>query len=176
MNLLQTYKYYVIYFLTLAIMLLIVSVIFIYPAFHKIISIKNEISQEKLELEAKLNLGLNAKKIKEELTEVENSFQNLDTIFIKQGDELKLLSDLEELATKNQVTLTIKPDFNGQNVSNNITKIPLELNVSGNFNKLMAFINGLDSINFYFVTDTFDLKKSDTTLNLTLIGQAYIKK
>jgi Tfp pilus assembly protein PilO len=157
-------------------MLLIVSVIFIYPAFHKIISIKNEISQEKLELEAKLNLGLNAKKIKEELTEVENSFQNLDTIFIKQGDELKLLSDLEELATKNQVTLTIKPDFNGQNVSNNITKIPLELNVSGNFNKLMAFINGLDSINFYFVTDTFDLKKSDTTLNLTLIGQAYIKK
>ena len=170
----QAYKYYFIYSLTLVAMFGIVTGLLIYPAFHKIISIKQEISKEKSDLEAKLNMGLNAKRIKEELDGIENSLQNLDTVFIKQGEELNLLSSFEAIANKHQVTLSIKPDFNGQAI-NGIVKIPMELKANGNFNNLMSFANDLDTTAFYFVTDNLSLKKNEKDLELTLTGQTYLK-
>lgn len=170
----QVYKYYLIYTLTLIAMLALVSGVFIYPAFHKIILIKQEISQEKTDLESKLNLGLNAKKTKEELDSIESSLQNLDTVLLKQGNELNLLSDLENLGTKHKINLVIKPDFNGQSIGSNINKIPLEIKAIGQFNSLMAFTNDLDTTPYYFISDNLSLRQVDKDLELILTGQVYI--
>lgn len=154
----------------------IMGVLIIYPALKKIITIKKEIATEKIALEKKLDMGLNAKKIKDDLKKVEDESLILDSVFIKKGDELKLLSDIESLAAKNSITVTLKPDFTGVDLKNGVTRNSLEINAQGNFKNLMSFLNELDSTEFYIITDQINLSKADKdNLTINIAAQVYVK-
>ena len=170
------YNYYLSYSIIVALALLALGIFVIYPAFHKILIIKTEINQEKDRLEKKLSMGLNAKKIKEELEAVESSLPELDKTLIKKGDELLILTTIEDLAAKNKIILnTVKPDFNGQTIGSGIYKTSIEINAAGNFNDLLLFLNSLDSSAFYLVTDQLTLNKNNDLVGLTLTGWLYFK-
>lgn len=170
------YNYYLSYSIIISLILLGLGIFVIYPAFHKILTIKNEISQEKKLLEKKLELGLNAKKIKEELEAIENSLPELDKTLIKKTDELLILTTIEDLAVKNKITLnSIKPDFNEKKIGSGIHKASLEINATGNFNDLAVFLNALDGSPFYLITDQLTLNKSNDSANLILNGWLYFK-
>lgn len=170
------YKYYLIYFLTLTIVMVLISLLLIYPAVNRITSIKRQISQEKIDLQQKLNHGFSAKNIRSDLAKIQSSLSTLDRMFIQPGQELNLLSILETLATKHHVALIINPDFTGQNDNSGITKIPLELKATGSFNDLMSFANDLDAIDYYYIIDNLSLIKIDADqASLVLTGQVYLK-
>ncbi len=172
------YRYYLIYSLFLIFMLGVVSLVLIYPAFHKIITIKHQISQEKSDLEKKLNSGLNAKRIKNELDNIEGSVKNLDQVFIKPGEELSLLTIYEALASQHHVAISISPDFTGQRIGDQLIKIPLTINARGTFSDLMSFTNDLDGTPYYYIVDNIDLTGATTaatsTMQLSLTGQVYL--
>ncbi|MFA6526470.1 MAG: type 4a pilus biogenesis protein PilO [Candidatus Buchananbacteria bacterium] len=173
----KAYNYYIGSSIAMLIMLLIMSALVIYPALHKILTIKNEISMEKANLEKKLEMGLNAKKIKEDLALVENKLSILDSIFIPKGEELTLLSSIEALASKNSVSVTLKPDFKGVSMAGNVIRTPLTISANGNFKNLMSFLNDLDGTAFYFISDQINLVKADKdNINLTVNGQVYIRQ
>jgi|GEM_PF-2436789 len=148
----------------------------IYPALSKIITIKNEIAKEKADLEKKLDLGLNAQKIKDDLKSIEAELATLDSFFIPAGGELALLEKIEALAAKNSLTVTLKPDFNGANLGAGITKNSLGLAAQGTFKNLMSFLNELDSADFLLVSDQIGLANADQgNLNLNVSSQFYLK-
>lgn len=172
----KIYNYYVGSSAIMLVLLLVMSLLVIYPAWLKIVTIKNEISAEKINLEKKLEMGMNANKIKNELKTVEESISVLDTIFIAQGNELTLLSSIEALAAQNNVTVTLKPDFKGVAMAGNITRTPLIISATGSFKNIMSFLNSLDGTVFYFNADTISLSKADKDkLDLNISGQVYIK-
>jgi Tfp pilus assembly protein PilO len=171
----QFYNNYLAYFLAIAVLIIAMGGLIIWPAFAKIIAIKTEISQEKANLEKKLSMGLNAKKTKEDLQKIDESLTVLDMIFINAAGELTLLSTIENLAANHNVAVTIKPDFVGQNLGN-VTRLPVAIEAKGKFNDLISFLNDLDQTPFYFIDDQIILTKgagSDLILNLT--GQVYMK-
>jgi len=172
----KIYNYYIGSSAIMLLLLAVMGILIIYPALNKIISIKNEIAAEKISLEKKLDMGLNAKKIKEDLMKVEADLAILDSVFIPKGAELTLLSDIEALAAKNNVTVSLKPDFIGVNVKNGITRNSLAINAQGDFAGLMAFLNGLDSTDFYLISDQISMAKAAKDgLTLNIVGQVYIK-
>lgn len=156
-------------------MILIVSIFIIYPAFYKIISIKNDISAQEQELTTKLSQGLNAKKIKIELDETEALISKLDQVFIEKGRELEVLSFFENLSIKDRLSVTVRPDFNLQNIGNGIYKMPVDITASGSPLDLVAFLNKIDGAPFYFISDKLKISKADARLSLDLTGQIYIK-
>jgi Tfp pilus assembly protein PilO len=172
----KNFNSYIIYTLIMLALLAIMGILVMWPAFQKIVAIKNEISQEKTDLENKLSMGLNVKKTKEDLDRIEKSISTLDTVYIVQGEELGLLSTIEALAAKNQVTVNIKPDFKGYGFSPNILRIPLNITAGGKFNNLIAFLNDLDGVPFYFIGDQINFSKTNQTeLMLAISGQVYMK-
>ncbi|MFA5021038.1 MAG: hypothetical protein WC517_03195 [Patescibacteria group bacterium] len=152
------------------------SAFVIYPALSKITAIKKEITSEKADLEKKLDLGLNAQKIKEDLKSIEAELAILDSFFIPAGGELELLGRIEALAAKNSVTVILKPDFNGANLGLGLTKNSLDLAAQGSFKNLMSFLNGLDSADFLLVSDQISLAKTgQDNLSLNISSQFYLQ-
>lgn len=170
------YNNYLIYFCFVAGFLILMAAFVIYPAFAKIIAIKQEINREKIQLEKKLSIGLNAKNIKEELQAVEGSLAVLDTTLLNKDQELDILTFLENSAAKNKLTVKkLQPDFNRKVVSPGIEKINLALDVSGNFNDLLRFLSDLDSSGFYLTTDELNLYSDKGVAGLSLNGWIYFK-
>lgn len=171
----KAYNYYLGSSLLMLALLLAMGILVMYPAWHKIVTIKREIAAEKENLEKKLDLGLNANKIKEDLKSIEDKLSVLETVYISQNNELTLLSRIESIAAQNKIEVTLKPDFNGIKTGNTI-RTPLVIVASGNFKNIMSFLNGLDSTDFFFIADQINLtKKSGDTLALDIAGQVYIK-
>lgn len=177
MKLKDFYNYYLGYFLIVALVLGAMAGLVIYPALNKILSIKKEIAQERTELEKKLSLGLNAKKIKEELDAVSGTLYKLDGMLIERGKELAILNEIETLADKNKITVnSLKPDFNEQQIGSGVYRISIAINASGGFSRILSFLNSLDAAEFYLVTDQLTISQvGNDTANLMLDGWLYFK-
>lgn len=159
-------------------MIVLIGLIII-PAFNYIIKINQEISSERSELEKKMAMGLNAKKIKEEIDTAENSLSQVDKIFVKNGRELELITELESLAAKRNIDATIKSDFKTQAAGNGSQRMLLEINIAGNYPDLLAFTNDLDRLNYYYNIESINASKikskTKKIASINLIGQIYVK-
>ncbi len=172
----KIYNYYAATSGFMLVLLAIMGLLVIYPAWNKIVAIKNEITTEKNNLEKKLDMGLNSKKIKADLQNVENKLAILDTIFIPQGDELSLLSSIENLAATSNVEVAIKPDFTGINMGNSIIRTPLSISATGRFDDLLSFLNSLDGTDYILIINQISMAKiSEEKMSLGIAGEVYIK-
>lgn len=160
--------------------LVIVVIFIIAPAFNSIYSINKEIRSQREELEKKLSMGLNAKKIREELNRVEDSIGQLESVFIKSGSELELITQLETMAQKNRVEAIIKPEFKAQG-SGASNRMSLAIAITGKYPDIANFLNELDSQDYYFNTESIAISrtsknKSESLVTANLSGQIYLKQ
>lgn len=161
-----------------AVILLSLIAFIIMPAINDIIKINQEITAERIALLKKFEQGLNIKKIEEELAEIEESIEELDKILIKTGQELKFITELENLAQNNQIDININPDFSGApTAGKNIKIIPLQINLSGEYRQLINFLQDLERMPYYYnlnLTTFSSRSRIDTgPINLQLTGQTY---
>ena len=176
MKISSLYKEYLVQSVLLILVLLGLVFFVIWPAFATILDYKQRIAEENKSLENKLAMGLNAKKIKEQLDTAEKSASSLDDVYIKSGDELALLGNLESIASTTGVVIALKPDFNLQPVDKTTKRLPLDISVTGKLKNLMLFANSLDNTPYYYVFNSFSLsKESDEIQSLSLSGQFYVK-
>lgn len=181
MNLIYKFKNQIISIALSIISLLAVIVLIIIPAFRSINSINKEIRQQEEELENRLAMGLNAKKIKDDLDKIEAYVGDIDKIFLEKESELEMITKLEALATDNKVEASIRPDFKIQSFSNDAGKLPLSMSVSGEYSQIMSFIRDIDCQKYYYAIDNANLSritkgKDLSVLNLDVSGNLFIKK
>lgn len=181
MNLFYKFKNQIISIALSVASLLAVVVLIIIPAFSSINSINKEIKQQEEELENRLAMGLNAKKIKEDLNEIEAYVGDIDKIFLEKNSELEMITRIEALASESGVEASIRPDFKIQNFSNDAGKLPLSMTISGDYYKIMQFINSLDCQEYYYNIDNANLSrvargKDSSVVSLDVSGSLFIKK
>ena len=146
----------------------------IYPTAQNIIAIRKEILSERNELEKKLALGLNAKKIKEEAEQTESVMPQIRKMYIQPEQELDFLNYLDGLANKYGLLLEVKTDFTGKPFAANITRLPLELTIAGKFANVLAALNELERQNVYCVIDTLNITaQKDDYVAVSLNGNIY---
>ncbi|MFA5125132.1 MAG: hypothetical protein WC473_04935 [Patescibacteria group bacterium] len=149
-------------------------IVIIYPTANKIITIRQEILKERQDLEKKLAMGLNANKIKEETDAVEKIMPRLRQVYIKPGQELEFLNYLDNLAAKNSLIIDIKPDFTGKALSPEVTRLPIELIISGKFESVLTALNELERRETYFIIDVLSLTaQNDGLVAAAVSGNIY---
>ncbi|MBI5765672.1 type 4a pilus biogenesis protein PilO [Candidatus Falkowbacteria bacterium] len=152
----------------------------IYPTIWEIIAINTEIIQEKKELEEKLARGLNMNKINDALQEIEGTIKKLDSIFIKQNQELEFITQLENIAAVHGVALNINSDFNGQKIAERIKQISLQVNVSGDYMNILNFLQEVESLPNYYNLNLIVASTKQPVANgpmfMQLIGQIYLQE
>jgi len=158
-----------------------ISIFIIYPALREINKVNQEITSERIKLEKKLALGLNIKKIINDLKLIEDTANDLDHIFLEKNSELNFIGNLESIANKYNLTLNITSDFTSQDIGYNISRVEVQIIASGNYKQILQFIAELENQTYYFNLQSISFSKNKRTDNSTLvaaqlIGNAFFKK
>mgnify|MGYP006289524475 CR=1 FL=1 len=176
MNFTEIKNRQLIYFLLIILGLLILLFVFIFPIFGKINKIKNEIMLEKKSLNSRLELDENSKQIIKNLEQAETDLSKLESIYIKEGNELELINFIEGIAQDNNLEIKISPDFNIPRLGLEPIKIKVDISARGDFINIFNFIQALDTAPFYLISDRLSLQKNQSNLILTINGHVYLKK
>lgn len=163
----------------LVVMIILVSFV-ILPALREISNINKEITRQRLELENKLYQGLNIRQAKRDLAEIQESLPELDKTFIKEGQELEFITELENLAANNNVSLNLNPDFAGRDLDNNLKEVLLQISVSGQYHQLLKFLIDLEALPYYYNPNLIiaNIKQKNNLPEITFQfnGQGYLLK
>lgn len=158
----------------------LIIIFVIYPTVKEIVTVNHEIVNERTKLEEKLALGLNMNKINDALKEVNESLPKLENIFIQKDHELEFISQLENMAAENGVAININSDFSGQKISDEISQVALQINLSGDYNNILKFIQSVESLPNYYNTNLILASAKQTggsqQMTVQLTGQAYIQE
>ncbi len=145
----------------------------IYPSANRIKELTHEISQQKMELDNIYARGQNLGKTIKQYEVVKPKISELSGIYIKAGDELNLITQLEEAAKNTNVTLD-------KQLASNVTEtdnqkiLPLQLTVGSSFENLIKFIGELEGFDHYLSISSVRANRGTTSgLSTLLLTNAF---
>ncbi|HOZ36789.1 MAG TPA: type 4a pilus biogenesis protein PilO [bacterium] len=124
-------------------------VLLIWPTAKNLRQDKQIVVQSRQAMSELLARGQNVDKNQKNLELIEGNLHLLDEAYLKKGEELNFITDLEQAAAANNVEQAI--DFNNElgEEKNSIKTIPLELKINGDLKEIMAYINALERLPYY---------------------------
>ena len=150
--------------------LVIIFGIFV-PALNYIKKTADESHKLRVYMEQKYEQSLRLRVTRNKLEEIKKSTADFHTYIFKTGDELKIITYLENLAAKYHVTQTIN-NSNLDKVGNNqITSI--SMNLAGNYGDALMYIAELETSDYFIYINSMRAspaftRSGETTLNINL--------
>ena len=115
--------------------------------------------------------GLNLKKIKESIKQVESNIDGINGALIEPGQELEFVRALETIARNNQIKMEINSDFIGSKMSKEVQQIPIKLNLTGNYQQIVQFLQDIESLPYYYNIDSLVANSRTTASGINIISQ-----
>jgi hypothetical protein len=142
--------------------LVIVSILLVWmvirPAIVDIRKSNESISMQKKKLAELLGEGQSVVENKKNLSEVQGEIHNLEKVWLKSGDELNFITDLESIASLNNVEQVINFDNTRFSSGSIVKTIPLELHLQGELDSLLSYINSIEQLDYYFSIEKIEIK------------------
>ncbi len=165
----------------LSIFVLAILGVIIYPTVKKIVDLNKETRNVLIYLEKKNENAHNLRTSIKKSQEIKNEVASYEKFIYRQGDELKLITTLENIASKNSVTQKIE----NSNLDNPIgQQINLSLSVNGEYHDVLNYLYDLKQADYFlnisnfYIVPVFDRTtnsaSSNVNLRLTLI--LYVNK
>ncbi|GEM_PF-3259905 len=142
--------------------LLIIIFITVIPSIKKIMLLNSNIFEERRQLEEIYLKGQSLNAAKEKYTAIKKEIAQLDDVFLARGDELKLITALEQIAKDNQVTQNLDIN-NKKNAPQN--KISISLEVHGTYPNLLNYLQAIEALNLYLNIESGSF--ANLTTNIT---------
>lgn len=136
------------------VLLLLLAFVVIIPGYQKITSTNAQIYEMRAQLETKYLEAKLIHKSQVKIGEAEKLTQDLEKNFLPKGNELTLITFLENLSEKNTLkqTLTLNPEKKTDKF--NYPYLELNITLTGNLGSLMIYIDELKKSNYYiYLTD-----------------------
>lgn len=135
----------------------------IIPSIRDIKNIRDEIEAQRVDLERRYVKGQSLRNLSEKLQKAEEKIHVLDQVFIGKEEGLEFVTTLEGIAGKNGVSqkINLLPSLAADNGYYQL--VPLQLFPQGNFNQLMNYLVGLETLNYYINIKSLDLSSSSRT-------------
>ncbi|MFA4940986.1 MAG: hypothetical protein WC582_00075 [Patescibacteria group bacterium] len=142
------------------IFIFIVIYFIIFPSIRDIKNIRDEIETQRVDLERRYIKGQSLRNLSEKLKKAEEKIQILDQVFINKEDGLEFVTTLEGVANKNNVSqkINLLPAVASDNGYSQL--VPLQLFPQGNFNQLLNYLIGLETLNYYINIKSLDFSSS----------------
>lgn len=148
------------------IFIFIVIYFVIFPSIRDIKNIRDDIEAQRVDLERKYVKGQSLKSLSEKLAKAEEKIHVLDQVFIGEEDGLEFVTTLEGIAGKNNIKQKINLLPSLVTDSSYYQLVPLQLFPQGNFNQLLDYLTGLETLNYYINIKSLDLSSSSRTVAL----------
>lgn len=133
---------------------LLISLGIILPAWRSIKKTTDETYQLRLYLEKKYEQSLQAHISRQKIKEIKEGAAAFPAHVFKVGDELKLITELENLAAKNNVAQQVG--------ASNLDKITdnqalLSLRLAGSYQNILNYISSIDSMDYFINIDQIQM-------------------
>jgi len=150
----------------------------ILPSIKDIQKINKAIEAEKRELVLKFHRGQYLKVAKQNFEEVEEQRDKLEVIFIPEGEELIFIERLEQIAESQNINLTITVNQKKIIKNNNVTALPIQLKMNGDYIQILKYLYTIEKLIFYFDVSSIDISGqvlANKHVTATMQGVIYSK-
>ena len=135
----------------------------------------------RLLLEQKYEQSLRSRITRKKLEEIKNSMVSFYPFLFKSGDELKLITFLETLSAKHNISQTIN-NSNLDKLGNN-QMASISMNLNGNYNDILKHIAELEASDYFIYINQMQLSpafarngETTPTTNLNLTIELYVNQ
>lgn len=140
------------------ILLVVVILLVIKPTSKEIKEISSEIHTQREELEKLYLRGQFLKPAKEQYEKAVLQLPNLSKIFVAPGEELQIITALEQAAAKNNLNQEInlkEVEIKEDEQPENYQATPITLKVIGNYQNFISYLTDLESLDYYININDF---------------------
>jgi|GEM_PF-1357992 len=134
--------------------IIVIVLCVILPTARYIKLLNNETAQLKEYLEKKYENTTNLRSSIKKIEEIKSVVEGYPQYFFKQGDELKLITTLENIALKNKVTQKIESS-NLDQPNHNPVKMTVAIN--GDYERVLRYMTDLEKLNYFINTERIQL-------------------
>lgn len=124
---------------------IVVPVLVIWPSVQNIRTTAQSIYSEYEQLEAKHRRGHEMKYVAADYNKLLPESETLKVIAISQGDELRFITNIEQLAKDSSVEQTLQLKVDGVKKVGTYQQLPFEINVTGTYQNTLKYIAALES-------------------------------
>ena len=129
----------------------------ILPAVSAIGQNASQIHEQREKLDKLLRQGQSIKENQKNVQAIKNEIGILQKIWLKNGDELEFITDLENTAEKNNLQQTITFDNTKAIEKNGNKVIPLELQLSGSLENILMHLAQIEAFDYYINFQNIDI-------------------
>lgn len=165
--------------------IIIVSVIITLGVFFLVIkptviyikNTKDQIRVEREELERRYQKIIYLRQNAEKLKEIERQLVVLDDLFLINGEEIKFVTTLEDVAEQSNVSQKI--NLKSVNLDDPKQKtLPFGISLSGKTGDIISYLSGVEQLPYYIDFNSLSIatKNTEEKLDVILNGEVYLLK
>ncbi len=150
----------------------------IVPAITEIQNLNAQIYNQRLSLEKKYTERFGMRKVVKNFREINEDFGRATSIYMSQNGELDFITSVESIADRNNIELKIFLAPREQSeYPDGIQSFDLALTTKGNFKDTVKFLQEMEKMQIYIITDSISLLKkrdlSEGNVESTIKGYVY---
>jgi len=157
----------------LSILVILINIFFNFPYFSNLREINTKLSIEATDLETAYNQRQSHQRASNRYQEISQRIPTYNELFLKQGDELTLIQELESLAASNNLLQKISLSQSIKERNLIIYQLDLHLSLSGEYFNIINYLNELKNFKYKLTISMLDLQNVQDKLNLTLLASTY---
>ena len=160
-------------FILLTILLVIIW-LFDFPFYRQLNNLSDDFNRAKKDLSLQFKQGNSYEKALTDYQGLYDKIPPFSKVFLADGSQLTLITKLENLATKHNLVQKINLGTQKESLADKIIKLGLNLQLSGSFENLVAYLAELKSLKTSLSVIGLDLKKiNNDLLELNLNTQTF---
>ena len=160
----------------LALIVIFVAVILLLalPNYSNLQLIYSNLTVEAQDLESKYIAGEGLEKSSDDYNTISAELPSYESLFIKQGEELLLVTKLEELADEYNLTQKLDLGLTKTEINENVIQVPFNFIIEGTFDNFLSYLDILYQMPYYLTIQNIDLKQTDNNkLEIRILGYTY---
>lgn len=144
----------------IAFLFILINGLIVFPQYKKIQSSNQQITALREDLEKHYEKAKQYRKSRTNLTETKKITEEVNQYFLKKGEEIKLITILEDKAETLELTQELKLNSNYLKLANKLSSINLDISITGNYSQAVTYLNFLQKNTFYLTLDRVTITRS----------------
>lgn len=162
--------------------LLLIAGIIIMPAITQINQLKNDINNIQNQMEERYREAKKMRRSLQELNDLKQTLIPIKQSLLKPGDELAIITELEKIASQNQLTQNLNLNLidatKNPDPNNPARALPIYYQFSflnnGSFQNQLNFLKALEQLPYYVIIDSLDLEKTTNNSSGPMVLNAHL--
>ncbi|MBU1131304.1 type 4a pilus biogenesis protein PilO [Patescibacteria group bacterium] len=160
-------------FICLIIILILVNLLINRPYFSSLKKINNEFISEADLLKTAYISNQGPQQTLNKYQDIKKQLTAYENIFLKEGQELELIKELETLAANNNLIQTINLNPSPQEAYEDIYKLDLRLDLMGDFFDMLNYLEDLNELKYQLTVKMLNMDNKTNKVSMSLFAKTY---